>query len=63
MLGAHRTADRFELYKLTGPGTMQSLGSPAVPLLWSTVSADLERATATERTYNADAWMYTVVKR
>ena len=63
MLGAHRTADRFELYKLTGPGAMQSLGSPAVPLLWSTVSADLERATAMERTYNADAWMYTVVKR
>ena len=59
----HRTEDRVDLHKLTGPGAMQSLGSPAVPLLWGSVSADLKHATAIQRDYNADAWMYTVVKR
>ena len=63
ILGAHHSAERVELYKLTGPGAMQSLGSPAVPLFWGSVSGDLKRATAVERTYNADAWMYTVAKR
>ncbi|HEX6807633.1 MAG TPA: protein kinase [Gemmatimonadaceae bacterium] len=63
LLGVHRTAERVELYKLTGPGAMQSLGSPAVPLFIASVSGDLGRATAVERDYNADAWMYTVVKR
>jgi hypothetical protein len=28
----------------------------------SSVSGDLQRTTAIQRTYNADAWMYTVVK-
>ena len=63
LLAVHRTGDRLDLHKLTGPGAMQSLGSPAVPLLWGSVSADLKRATAIQRDYNADAWMYTVVKR
>lgn len=63
LLAVHSTADRAELYKLTGPGAMQSLGSPALPLFVTTVSSDLKRAAAVERNYNADAWMYTVVKR
>lgn len=62
-LAAHHTEDRYDLYKLTGPGAMQSLGSPNVPLFQVSVSADLKRATAVERNYNADAWMYNVVKR
>lgn len=63
LLWVHRTAERVELFKLTGPGAMQSLGSPAVPLFLTSVSADLKRATAVERSYNADAWMFNVVKR
>ncbi|HWG52885.1 MAG TPA: protein kinase [Gemmatimonadaceae bacterium] len=63
LLSAHHTADRVELYELRGPGTMRSLGSPSVPLFMVSASADLKRATAVGRTYNADAWMYTVVKR
>jgi hypothetical protein len=63
LLMAHPTEDRIELFKLTGPGAMQSLGSPALPLYMASLSGDLKRATAVERTYNADAWMYTVVKR
>ncbi|MGH7649800.1 MAG: hypothetical protein ACREND_16940, partial [Gemmatimonadaceae bacterium] len=63
LLMAHRTEERIELFKLTGPGAMQSLGSPAVPLYLASVSRDLKRATAVERNYDADAWMYTVVKR
>ena len=42
---------------------MQPLGSPDVPLFQVSVSADLKRATAVQRNYNADAWMYSVVKR
>ena len=63
LLAVHHTEERINLYKLTGPGAMQSLGSPSVPLFWVSVSGDLKRATAVERTYNADAWMYSVVKR
>ncbi len=62
LLPVHHTAERVDLYTLTGPGAMQSLGSPALPLFLVSVSGDLKRATAVERTYNADAWMYTVVK-
>jgi hypothetical protein len=62
LLSVRHTEDRVELYKLTGPGMMQSLGSPAVPIYLSSVSGDLQRTTAIQRTYNADAWMYTVVK-
>ncbi|MDE3128514.1 MAG: hypothetical protein KGL38_10945, partial [Gemmatimonadota bacterium] len=62
-LAAHHTENRFELFKLTGPGAMQRLGSPDVPLYQVSVSGDLKRATAVQRNYNADAWMYNVVKR
>ena len=60
---AHHTENRYDLYKLTGPGAMQMLGSPNVPLYQVSVSGDLKRATAVQRNYNADAWMYNVVKR
>ena len=63
VLGVHHTAERIELYKLTGPGAMQSLGSPAVPLFLTSASGDLKRTAAVARDYTADAWMYTVVKR
>jgi hypothetical protein len=62
-LGMHHTEDAYELYKLTGPGAMQPLGAPALPLYAISVSADLKRAVAVQRAYNADAWMYNVVKR
>jgi len=62
-LAVHRTEDAYELYKLTGPGAMQSLGAPALPLFAISVSSDLKRAVAVQRSYNADAWMYNVVKR
>jgi Protein kinase domain len=61
-LAAHRTEESLDLYRLAGPGQMQRLGSPPVPLLAVSVSSDLKRATAVERNYNADAWMYNVVR-
>ncbi len=63
LLGVHHTAERVELYKLTAPGAMQSLGSPPVPLYVLSASGDLKRAVSVERNYSADAWMYSVVKR
>ncbi|MHB1862885.1 MAG: protein kinase domain-containing protein [Gemmatimonadaceae bacterium] len=62
-LAAHRTEYAYELYRLTGPGAMQRLGAPPVPLFEISVSGDLKRAIAVQRNYNADAWMYNVVKR
>ncbi len=62
-LAAHRTEDAYDLYRLTGPGKMQRLGAPALPLFDVSVSGDVKRATAVQRGYNADAWMYNVVKR
>ncbi len=58
----HRTEDAFDLYRVTGPGAMRKIASPPIPLFGVSVSADLKRATAVERNYNADAWMYNVVK-
>ena len=57
-----KTEDSLELYRVTGPGAAQRLGSPARPLLGVSVSADFKRATAVERDYHADAWMYNVVR-
>ncbi len=62
-LGLHHTEDAYELYKLTGPGALQPLGAPALPLYDISVSGDLKHVTAVQRDYNADAWMYNVVKR
>ena len=62
-LAAHRTEDAYELYRLSGPGKMARLGAPPVPLFGISVSSDLKRATAVQRSHNADAWMYNVVKR
>ena len=52
-LHPRRTVVRFDV-----PGVG---GSPR-PLLGISVSGDLKRATATERAYQADAWMYEVVR-
>ncbi len=57
------TDGSIDLHRLTGPGTMERIGSPPVPLFFVTVSADLKRAVAVQRSYNADAWMYNVVER
>ncbi|MDE3151624.1 MAG: serine/threonine-protein kinase [Gemmatimonadota bacterium] len=59
----HHTENAMELYRLSGPGKVERIGAPLVPLYGVTVSADLKRATAAQRSYNADAWMYNVVKR
>ena len=52
----------MELYRLSGPGKSQLLGSPSRPLSGVSVSRDLRRATAFDREYQADAWIHTVVK-
>ena len=59
----HHTADAFDLYRLRGPDAMARIGSPRAPLLDMSVSRDLKRVTAVQRSYSADAWMYNVVKR
>jgi hypothetical protein len=61
-LSLHRTQASVDLYRLSGPGKSQLLGSPSRPLLGVSVSRDLKRATAFDREYQADAWMHTVVK-
>jgi hypothetical protein len=63
LFGVHRTEETLDLYRLSGPGRMQLIATPAHPLLGVSVSADLKRAVAFQRDYNADAWMYDVVKR
>ncbi|MGH7688405.1 MAG: hypothetical protein ACREN3_02230, partial [Gemmatimonadaceae bacterium] len=62
-LALHRTEDALDLYRITGPGAMQRLGAPPIPLFQISVSSNLKRATAVQRNYNADAWMYNVLKR
>ncbi len=61
-LAVHHTENAFELYRLAGPGAMQRLGAPPLPLFTVSVSADLKRATAVQRDYDADAWMFNVVQ-
>jgi hypothetical protein len=61
-LSAHRTQASVDLYRLSGPGKSQLLGSPSRPLSGVSVSRDLKRATAFDREYQADAWIHTVVK-
>ena len=62
-LALHRTENAYALYRASGPGTMQRLGAPALPLFFVSVSGDLKRGIAVQRSYNADAWMYNVVTR
>ena len=61
-LALHRTQESLDLYRLSGPGKSQLLGSPPRPLVGVSVSRDLKRATAFDRDYHADAWMYSVVR-
>ena len=62
-LAMHRTQESLDLFRISGPGKNQLLGSPARPLVGVSVSADLKRAVAFDRDYHADAWMYNVVRR
>jgi len=50
------------LLRIAAPGQLQRIGGSPRPLLGITVSSDLKRATAIERDYRADAWMYDVVR-
>jgi hypothetical protein len=61
-LSLHRTQESLDLYRLSGPGKSQLLGSPPRPLVGVSVSQDLKRAVAFDRDYHADAWMYSVVR-
>ena len=61
-LSLHRTQESLDLYRISGPGRSQLLGSPARPLVGVSVSQNLERAVAFDRDYHADAWMYNVVR-
>ena len=62
-LGLHRTENAYVLYRATAPGKMQRIGEPPLPLYSVNVSGDLKRGIAVQRSYNADAWMYNVLKR
>ena len=62
-LAMHRTQESLDLFRISGPGKSQLLGSPPRPLLGVSASADLKRAVAFDRDYHADAWMYNVVRR
>ncbi|HXJ32176.1 MAG TPA: hypothetical protein VNG35_16180, partial [Gemmatimonadales bacterium] len=50
------------LFRVAAPGKLVRVGGSPRPLLGISVSGDLKRATATERAYQADAWMYEVVR-
>ncbi len=56
----NRTQESLDLYRLSGPGKMQLIGQPMRALVGVSVSRDLKRATAFDRDYHADAWMYSV---
>ncbi|MBK5189776.1 MAG: hypothetical protein JJD97_16150, partial [Gemmatimonadaceae bacterium] len=58
---ASRTQGSLSLFKLSGPGQLQSLGDSPRPMRAVLVSGDLRRATANERDYRADAWMSKVI--
>src|SRR5512138_488107 len=53
-LAAHRTQESLDLYRISGPGKSQLLGSPPRPLVGVSVSQDLKRAVAFDRDYHAD---------
>ena len=61
-LSLHRTQESLDLYRLSGPGKSQLLGSPSRPLVGVSVSRDLKRAAAFDREYHADAWLHDVVR-
>lgn len=61
-IAAHQMQSSQALYTLSGPGQLKSLGTLPRPLVGMSVSGDLRRATAVERNYVADAWMYDVTR-
>ena len=60
-LGVSQSQDALSLFKLTGPGRVQSLGASPRPVRGVSVSGDMKRAAVFERDYRADAWMSKVV--
>ncbi|HEY8793322.1 MAG TPA: protein kinase [Gemmatimonadaceae bacterium] len=60
-LGISQSQDALSLFKLTGPGKIQSLGPSPRPVRGVYVSGDMKRAAVTERDYRADAWMSKVI--
>ena len=63
LLDISATEESQVLYRVTAPGRLERIGAPGRPLLGITASADLKRATAVGRDYQADAWMYDVQRR
>jgi hypothetical protein len=62
MVEVRETEESPVLFRAAAPGQLVRVGGSARPLLGISVSGDLKRATATERAYQADAWMYEVVR-
>jgi hypothetical protein len=62
LLVLSETEESQALFRIAAPGRLQRLGASPRPLLGITVSGDLKHATAIERDYRADAWMYEVVR-
>jgi hypothetical protein len=63
LLDVNQTQESITFFKMTGPGQLQRLGTVPRPLLSASSSTDLKRATAVERDYRADAWLYKVVRQ
>jgi hypothetical protein len=57
------TQANLTMYKLTGPGKMERIGTPARPVILVTASRDLKHVVASQRDYRADAWMSKVIAR
>ena len=52
----------YHLYRLRGPGRVESLGAVPRELYGFSVSADLRHAAVATRDYHADAWLYRVIR-
>ncbi len=63
LLAVFPTDQSVALYRLTGPGAMESLGTIPLPVSDVSISDDLKRAVVTVRNDRTDAWMVKVVKR
>ena len=63
LLAVFPTDQSVALYRLTGPGSMVSLGSIPLPISDVSISDDLKRAVVTLRSDRTDAWMVKVMRR
>jgi len=62
MVVVKETEDSPVLFQVAAPGRLERVGGSPRPLLGISVSDDRKRATAMGRSYQADAWMYEVVR-